>query len=234
MNMSHTNGGTNGATMGKRERRTILESDVALLKQLQDYLGPNQTAIPFSSLSTEQKLALIPSASPRLVRFKLVNIEYDPDTFAPTNVTINDEMVKAYEKDINAPVREHIVTKKEPKSKARTNVLATLYIAKIDPPKKPRNPGTEAGYNYDLYNNGMTVAEYIDATYDRNLKTRQGKWFNGPSFQLLYSDMDAGNIWVHDADGNAKSKKEVMPRGERNVDFSPDSDSVTGSEPAPH
>jgi len=230
--MSHTNGG-NGATMGKRERRTILESDVKLLRELQE-LALNGTPIPFMSLSNEQKLALIPAASPRLVRFKLVSIGYDPNTFAPTTVTIDDEMVKAYEKDINAPTREHIVTRKEPKTKARFNTLANLFIAKVDPPKKPRNSGTEAGYNYDLYENGMTVAEYIDASYDRNLKTRQGKWFNGPTFQLLYSDMDAGNIWIHDADGNAKSKKDVMPRGERNLEFSPDSDSVTDPVPAQH
>jgi len=221
--MSHANG-ANGADngYGKRERRTILEPDAALLKELQALPQP----IQFRDLTIEQKLALIPGANPRLVRFKLVNIDYDQDSFAPTTVTIDEAMVEHYRKDIEAPARQTAVSNRKPLARVRANTMASLYIAKVDPPKKPRNPGTEAGYNYDLYENGMTIAQYLDATYDRNLKTRQGKWFNGPSYQLLYADMDAGNVWIHDVDGNAKEKKDVMPRGERNFDV-PGSDPVT-------
>ena len=219
--MSHTNGANGAAdTFGKRERRTILEDDVTLLRALQVLAGDNNEPIAFRDLTVEQKWALIPGANPRLVRFKLINIEYDQESFAPTTIRIDPDKVAEHAKDIEAPPRPNVVSNRQPKAKERVNNLANLYIAKVDPPKKPRNPKTEAGYNYDLYTNGMTVQEYLNATYNREQRTNKGKYFNGPTLQLLYSDMDVGNVWVHDAEGNAKAKSDVMPRGERKVETS--------------
>ncbi len=99
-------------------------TDVILLKQLQTRIDSNNDGyILFNSLTTEQKLALIPSASPRLVRFKLVEIQYNPDTFAPTWVSINQVMVEQYQEYLDIVGDCYVYLHRDPETKS-------VYIGK--------------------------------------------------------------------------------------------------------
>jgi len=196
------------------KRRSLFAADIALLRELQS-MADTGTPIPFAELDLQQKAALLPQGEvSRLVKLQLARIKYDSVTYAPESVTIDPAKVTEFQSTIDAPPKEYVAPKARAKVE-KPNVLANSFISICEPVAKPRNPGTDAGHNFNLYANGMTVEAYLNAEYDRNLRNKQGKWFNGPSYQLLYADMDAGNVWIHDQAGNALTKEQIAPRTKR-------------------
>lgn len=196
---------TNGTTAPTRTRRTILENDVALLQQLQSLSqdGP----ISFRELTGEQKLALLPMANPRLIRFKLVSLTYDPDTYAPLTVTINDEEVAKFADDIEAANDPKIVNRRistgEPALRKPRSVLAdSKYKIAIRAMGNPRRPDTLGYFNWAFYEDNRTVAEYLNkpqTVESRSQQTSKGKWYDGPSTTYLYEDVKNEVIGIYDS-----------------------------------
>ena len=148
-----------------------------------------------------------------MIKLQIAQIAYDPDSYAPVNVKLNQTKIDEFSASINAPPKVYTAPKRTKASKP--NMLANYEIVVNDPLPKPRKPATDAGYNMELYTSGMTVADYMNSEYNRNLKTKSGSWFNGPNFQLLYADMAAGNITVYDQDRRAVTKDDLAPRAKK-------------------
>jgi hypothetical protein len=194
-------------TESKRNRRTILENDVALLQQLQ--AASQDGPVSFKELKPEQKLALLPSGNSRLIRFKLVTLAYDPETYAPTTVTINDEVVTKFADDIEAANDPKIVNRRvstgEPAMRRPRSVLADekyLIGIRTTDNSNPRRPDTLGYFNWSFYDDGQTVAAYLNkpqTNESRLMQTSKGKWYDGPSTTYLYEDVKAGHIGIYDS-----------------------------------
>jgi len=202
------------------KRRSLFASDIQLLNSLQAMEQP----IPFASLSMAQKIELLPQGEvSRLIKLKIARINYDPTSYAPVSVSIDPDKVEEFSATINAPPKEYkpAYVKKD----AKVNQLGSYFIMVTPEYPKPWKDDTEAFHNYKLYRNDMSVAEYFDSEYDRNIRiggATSKRFFNGPTFQMLYADMERGNVWVRDADNNPVSRDTIAPRARKtlNVDTS--------------
>ena len=211
---------SNTASETVPKRRSLFSSDIALLAHLRD-MAPDGEPISFADLDADYKRELLPQGEvSRLVKLRIATIKYDAATYAPSTVTIDPAKIKEFQTTIDAPPKDYNPPK--PKGQPKPNLLGEYFIELIEPVKKPRTAGTEAGHNYNLYTNGMSITEYMASETEevrkKLLKTNSGKWFNGPSFQLLYADMDAGNIKVYDANNVEKFKDDIAPRVKRQAE----------------
>ena len=58
----------------------------------------------------------------------------------------------------------------------------------------PRRRNSQGFHSFELYRNGMTVQEYIAASYDKETRFPNGNVFNGPSKNHFEYDLNKGFI----------------------------------------
>ena len=200
---------TTEATTEERKRRRLRPNEVAMLKRYLAYAVPGET-IAFSDLpDIDMKRALFPSSQLRLVEKELLKPTYNEDTGLLETVTIDEDMLKAYEWDLKAPEPKTVVKQRDPDEVRTRRVRGSLNndnyrIQKLVIDKNPKRDGTHGWYNWNLcYWDGQSIPQYLSyLDYDRNIKV-SGKygvtWFNGPDTLYLYSDFKNGYIGIYDA-----------------------------------
>jgi hypothetical protein len=66
----------------------------------------------------------------------------------------------------------------------------------------PRRPDTLGYFNWAFYEDGQTVADYLNkpqTNESRLLVTSKGKWYDGPSTTYLYEDIKSGQVGIYDS-----------------------------------
>lgn len=189
----------------ERKRRRFRPEEILLAKRFEALAEPG-TLIPFASLETELKRAVLPNRQNRLVDRGLVEVDYDEDTGFLKAVRIVPEMLEVYKWDLTLPVAKVISGRTtltgEVRQRRPRNLLAdSKYQIKLATVEgNPKRPGSHAWFNWqECYRDGMSIPAYLSQDYNRMLKTSRGAWFNGPASIYLEHDLKAGLIGIYDS-----------------------------------
>lgn len=205
---SQTTESQTSETTEERKRRRLRPAEVAMLKQYMNFADAG-ISIAFSDLpNIEMKRALFPSSQLRLVEKELLKPAYNEETGLLESVTIDEDMIQAYQWDLKAPEPKVTVRQRDPDEVKTRRVRGSLNnenyrIKKLVLDKNPKREGTHGWYNWKLcYWDGQSIPQYLSyLDYDRNIKV-EGKygttWFNGPDTLYLYSDFKNGYIGIYD------------------------------------
>jgi hypothetical protein len=202
-------------TETERKRRRLRPNEVAMLKQYLAFADPG-IAIAFNDLpDINMKRALFPSSQLRLVEKELLKPVYNENTGLLETVTIDEDMLKAYQWDLKAPEPRVTTRQRDPDEPKLRRPRGLLNNDKYKIFKKaetnPRREETHAWYNWEhCYINGLTIPQYLSRLdYPREIIVH-GKfgdsWFNGPETLYLYQDFKAGSLGIYDS-----SKEESDP-----------------------
>ena len=200
----------------KRRRFTAPELNlISALTNSPEY--QSGAAIPYASLPTEHKATVMADQN-KLVRFGLISRNKDPETFQVVSVTVNANKVAEFDAYLKPEMTLETVTKVATgDSPGKKSVVDDpKYVIRIESAANPYTADVVAYKNWEFYQDGMTVPDYLNAeqTQDsRWWKSNRGKWYDGPTAQQLYIDMAKGYITVWDmsyADNPQQMTKEKL------------------------
>ena len=199
----------------ERKRRRLRPAEVAMLKQYMNFADAG-IPIAFGDLpNVEMKRALFPSSQLRLVEKELLKPVYNEETGLLESVTIDEDMIQAYQWDLKAPEPKVVRVARDPDEPRQRRPRGLLnndnYHMKKLRDTNPRREASHAWYNWEhCYLDGMTIPEYLGRLdYPRTIVVHSkfgDAWFNGPATIYLIQDFKSGYVGIYDT-----SKEESDP-----------------------
>lgn len=210
-----------------RRQRKLRAEEKAMLSQFVLLANdPIDRIIPWSELTRDMKIAVLPSSKIKLVNKGLIELVHDIDTGAIQSVNIFLPVLDTYydtsSKDVLlAELAEVPLTR--PRARVEVGTDDWRKIRK-QVQANPRRENTHAWYNWSLYRDDDSVTDYLRRLdYNRNIIIGGRAYFNGPSLVFLDQDIKHGFIKLYDArqpetleDGSANPKYWLTSRNATN------------------
>lgn len=204
--------GNDTEAKAKREAgpRKLSGTEASALMFLANQLGedesPTEKKFAYGDLNLQVRHMISPMSKPNLIQRGLLAADMDETSGAIRSVTFTNVGWDLYQRRDEPTVRmkrSGAASNGEKKERVITDPFRQKYdnphhrIRKLRE-DNPRREKTHGHYSWNLYQDGMTYREYLDAAYDNELVTNVGSNFTGPGSNHFLWDLSRGWIGIYD------------------------------------